>query len=123
MPAVNDDSTTAVHQNATSVKRLQLIWTSDSGDGSVDYNTAIVDGLVYRVTTIPSGTSAPTNLYDLYLKDAQGYDILAAAGENRSSTVVQAVTPDPPLAVSGVLSLDIDAAGNDKSGIVEIYYR
>ena len=122
MGAANDDTITQTHKKTTHVvKTLTASWSSDSGDGSVDGALEAIDGLVYRIVTNP-GATAPTADYDVYLNDVDGYDILAAGGVDRHTSTTECVILDPPVAVSGVLTLDINSAGNSKIGTVVIYY-
>jgi len=60
-------------------------------DGTVtdEQTDQIVVGKVVQCTTIPDGTTPPTDRYDITLEDENGIDILEGGGQNRSSSATQ----------------------------------
>jgi hypothetical protein len=118
-----------------SVRTYTLDWLSHT-DGTVDLDTdgAIV-GEILRVTFVPNGGgTAPSNAYDVLLKDAHGIDVLGGQGANLSSSAASSLCPGVPLkdgattsvvpvAVAGVLNLEVANAGSGKGGLVVIYVR
>jgi hypothetical protein len=121
---------------------VTLDWTStDLGVVSLGivstYNTAVtasghhhpyvtgIKGRISAIETIPGllgipATDPPTNLYDITLLDAYGYDVADGNLGDRSSTVAQKLVFDTPVPVDGELTLTIAAAGNALHGRVII---
>ena len=106
------------------VKVYSIAWTSTAG-GAVSGNSfSTVGGYLVRVTVVPgSGGSAPTDLYDATLVDADNIDVLNATGANLAQATGATFNFDPPLFVprAGTLDLVIANAGNAKTGRVDIY--
>lgn len=118
-----------------SVRTYTLDWLSHT-DGVVDLDTDVaIVGEILRVTFVPDGGgTAPTNLYDVLLKDAHGIDVLGGQGANLSGTAASSVCPGValkdgtttsvvPVAVAGVLNLEVSNAGSGKGGQVILYVR
>ena len=79
-----------------SVKKIAAVCTSGTGDyiNTVTGTTEFAyGGKVIGVGTIP-GTAgdAPTDNYDVYVKDSGGHDILLGAGKNRDTANTEYVT-------------------------------
>lgn len=124
--------------------KITLDWLSDSsGDVNGINTTYPLDGLIYRVVTIPdtaaSGT-APDSLYDIVLLDDDDVDVLNGAGADEPNTTgsYNQFCPiiydddndsdvDPnyvvPIAVHGMLELQVSNAGNANGGKVIIYWK
>lgn len=106
------------------VKSYSIAWTSTAG-GAVSANAfATIGGYIVRVTVVPgSGGSAPTDLYDATLVDADNIDVLDATGANLAAATGVTFNFDPPLFLpsGGTLDLVIANAGNAKTGRVDIY--
>ena len=124
--------------------KITLDWTcNSSGAVSGIYTTYPLDGLIYRVITIPdtavSGT-APDTLYDIVLLDSDDVDVLNGAGADEPNTTgsYNQFCPiiydddndsdnDPnyviPMAVHGVLELQVSNAGDSNGGKVIIYWK
>ncbi len=80
---------------ASNVYLLTYTCTADSGDNSypeTDSKVA-VDGYVFLVITDPDGTTAPTDQYDITLKDSNGVDIMGGEITNRSDTDSEQAVP------------------------------
>jgi hypothetical protein len=117
-----------------SIRTYTLAWVSHT-DGSVDLDTdQPIVGELLRVVFIPSGSAAPTTLYDVVLKDSHGVDVLAGQGANLSEVNTTHVCPGVPLkdgtttstrpvALAGVLNLEVTNAGSGKGGSVILYVR
>jgi hypothetical protein len=118
------------------VQKITLAWTSDASGNVTAIPTATwVEGELLRVVFVPNGGgTAPSNLYDVLLKDENGVDVLGGQGANLSDTVVSHVCPGVPLKdgtttstrpslVCGFLTLDVTNAGNAKGGTVVLYVR
>ena len=94
-------------------------WASD-GSGNVSEASGVqVTGRLVQFTTIPDGGgTAPTALYDVTLLNADGVDVLAGNGADRSATVVETVDEANlrPVGYSQ-LTLTIANAGASKGGV------
>lgn len=79
-------------------KTVAFVWTADAAAATVPdlaFSTDVLNFckgyFIHQIQTYP-GATQPTNLYDVYLKNAAGIDILAAGLENRSATAGQITT-------------------------------
>lgn len=104
------------------VRRLKLSWVSAS-DGSVNLTFPCPGGMLIRVTTVPSGVSAPTANYDITILDPDtSADILEGTGADRSASATETVYPlesGAPVSTymyPGDHSLVIANAGDTKAG-------
>lgn len=109
------------------VTEVRWTWTSTSG-GAVSSTTAQrFSGILVGVMTIPDATTAPSNLYDVQLKNDDGMDLLGGSGADRSSTSAEFVKPVFQGVAMGVpinnskLDLEITNAGNAKVGKTVAY--
>lgn len=104
-----------------SMQVVRIIWESDD-NGDTTGTITLPPGLIRSVRFFSSIT--PTNLYDVTLKDASGFDCLVGDGGNVTSAAT--LTKNPVLnstfavGVSGSYQLLIVSAGADKSGVIEI---
>lgn len=120
---------------AQGVYDYRMDWVSTSG-GSVSFtgSRAVVGIGPLRAWTIPSASAAPTDNYDVTLKDDLAVDVLNGGGANRDTANTEELTAGAPLmagsdgpnsapmyrALNGVLTLDVSNAGNAKEGSVVI---
>lgn len=111
------------------VTKYSLAWTSDaSGDVSANSVTVKAGTLVGVAYTPGSGGSQPSAAYDVTMTcdDHTGTDVLGGTGANLSNS---SATHALPLAGTyhrqwlhgGGLTLVVAAAGNAKSGTVDLY--
>ncbi len=106
------------------VCRIKWSWTSTAGGAADLISARSYYGEVLALVTIPgAGGVAPTTLYDLTVVDADGYDVLQAAGADRSATVVETAVPTKASPVFGKLTLNVANAGNAKQGVAILYVR
>ena len=82
---------------------------------------------LYFIRTTPSGTTAPTTLYDVEILDADGKDILGGAGLKRSATVTETAKPlidseKDLFPVNGNLTIRVTNAGNGGITTMKIYF-
>lgn len=90
----------------TSYYTIQWDWTADASDGSVPTNTVTgVLGYVVRVVTDP-GSPAPTDDYDIELKDAYGCDVMGGALADRDTSTTEQAMPIIGGSSTGALVLD-----------------
>lgn len=110
------------------IVRLDIDWTSDASGNCNDSTKKFgLNGIVEVLITDPDGTNAPTNLYDIVIKNEYGIDILQGLGANRSDTTNEAVnivigTYFKPV-VCGPCTLEVTNAGNTKSGHICLLLR
>lgn len=118
---------------APSIRTYTLAWVSHT-DGTVALPTDVaIVGEILRVAFKPNaGGTAPTDLYDVTITDAQGIDVLAGQGANLSGTVASHVCPGvpfkdgtttstAPIAVAGILTVNISNSGSGKGGTIVLY--
>ena len=114
------------------VSAVDFGWTSTAG-GAADLTTDnVYNGFIWGFKTIPSGTAAPTALYDLTIKDADSYDLANGLLADRSATVTELVaatlaiggtnTLCPIPIVNSTLRIDVANAGASKSGRLIVYF-
>jgi hypothetical protein len=128
-------TTLDAHAGGPFVRRYTLDWLSHT-DGVVDLDTSMpIFGEIVRVVFVPDGGgTAPTAAYDVILKDANGIDVLAGQGADLSESAASHTCPGVPLkdgvttstrpiAVAGVLNLEVANAGSGKGGLVILYVR
>ena len=107
-----------------SLTRYSFAWTSD-GSGNVSGNAqTLAPGLLFQIRFVPNGGgTAPTDLYDVTLVNANGIDFLAGVGANLSATVSTQTRVASPLIYDGTGTLDLVVAnaGATKGGTVVLW--
>jgi hypothetical protein len=127
---------TEQHDARGSLHRINLTWSTTTSAVSTVTTHVVrwpIDGTIYVVVTDPSGTTAPTDNYDIYMYNtAHGttFDIMGGALENRDTSNTEWARPYistesgyAPLPVWGEISIAI--SGNavvDAEGQIEIFY-
>uniref|UniRef100_A0A6M3XTI1 Uncharacterized protein n=1 Tax=viral metagenome TaxID=1070528 RepID=A0A6M3XTI1_9ZZZZ len=111
-----------------SVKKIVFAWTSGDGDyagAATTTTTAVYDGQIIGLTTIPGGTTyAPTDNYDITLTDVDGHDVLLGAGLNRDTANTEHVTVTSMAGVAGSkLTFTVAVAGDLNTGVAVVYIR
>lgn len=107
-------STTVTHYAQGPVRRVQVDWIGDAGDGSVpDTILPPIEGRLAELVTNP-GAVAPTDNYDITLIDGEGADRLQGLGANRDTAntepapiVYAGSTVHPPVSSDETLTLKI----------------
>lgn len=105
------------------VMKHSIAWTSDAS-GNVSGNAfAAGRGWVLAAKFVPSGGgTAPTNLYDIVVNDANSVDVARGAGANLSATVASiSAAPEIAFFEGGTLDINVSNAGNAKQGTVVLY--
>ena len=121
-------------------KVYQLVWVTDSsGNFTATELDQAIDGIVMLVEFIPSGTAAPTTLYDITLRattsgvdilgdtGAAGSEVFDGVGANLSATIASKSQPllngnYGAIPVMGKLTIDVLSGGNDKGGTVRLHF-
>jgi hypothetical protein len=105
--------------------KYSLTWVSAAG-GTVSQAFGVRAGSLIQVKFVP-GTAGnqPTDLYDVTILDADGYNVLSqtSGADLSNATPTLAVAADPRFIESGILTLTIAAAGNTKSGTIVLYFQ
>ncbi len=126
-------------QASGAYKVYSMVWTSASPAGwTATATTQAIDGIVLMVEFIPSASVAPTDNYDITLRNSNGIDILgdteAAGSENYDGAGANKDTAVPSMSqpllngnfgavpVYGPLTLYVYNMGAAKSGTVKIHY-
>ena len=99
---------------ASGVHLLTFTCTADASDKSYPDTDSIqaIDGYVFMVVTDPDDDTAPTDAYDITLKDDNGVDVMGGELANRSDTASEQAVPKIDAVygtrwVDGILSLAI----------------
>ena len=107
-----------------SVKKVAFSWTADASGDASETTAASFDGKLIHVTTVPDGTSAPTDNYDVTLADADGVDLLAGNGANRDTANTEHIISANLGAVAeSKLTLTVANAGSGGAGVLYVYLR
>tara|TARA_Y100000310_G_scaffold119408_1_gene118146 strand:- start:447 stop:842 length:396 start_codon:yes stop_codon:yes gene_type:complete len=110
---------------------VTLTCTADASDGSYPETdlTTKISGSIIALETNP-GATAPTANYDIVLDDADGVDVLGAAGANRHTSTSEKVAVafgtyfGSPVGVDDVLTLKItNNSENSAVTVVKVYYE
>lgn len=105
-----------------SVKKIKFDVTSDT-DGTADSTTTNrYDGAILLICTDP-GATAPTDNWDFVLTDADGVDLLAGQGANRSTSATQYISSGMGGVAHSKLTLSVTNAGDTKDLDVYVYIR
>jgi hypothetical protein len=106
----------------TTIKKVKFAVTSDS-DGTADATTTEkIDGLLVLVCTDP-GATAPTDNWDLELKDSDGVDLLAGQGANRDTANTEYINSGMGGLAKDTLTMSVTNAGDSKTLTVYAYFR
>lgn len=119
-------SATLTEEIHGTVKKIKIAWTSGTGGdaGKADKTTEeVYSGALIMVATVPDGTSTPSANYDVELNDADGIDLLAGNGQNRSDTDTEFITSGMGAVANDKLTLAVTNAGDTKKGTIYIYIR
>jgi len=117
----------------------QMVWLTDSsGNFAATSTTQNIDGVVLLVEAVPSATAAPTDNYDVTLRNSQGIDVMGDTGAAGSEAYDGALanldtavgSETQPLLrgnygavpVMGPLTLDVFNAGNSKGGTIRVHF-
>lgn len=122
----------------SNVCKAKLVWVSDDTTGAVTGTSRKIVGRLIKAVTVPSGTAAPTDNYDVTITDEQSVNVLAGCDDDladrdtANTEEVYFLLKDhagSPLAQSlhpvlcNVLSVAITNAGNSKGGTLILYYQ
>ncbi len=123
--AVGTVTVTSSTSVTAGITTYTLAWTSNAA-GAVSGNPFTVKrGYIVSAKIVPSAVTAPTDLYDVTLIDANSVDILNSLAADQSTSLGRYFLFDPPLYLDGTQQLDlvIANAGNAKLGTVTLWVR
>jgi len=109
---------------------LKFTCVADASDGSFPSHETVkaVDGWVYLITTDP-GSPAPTDDYDIVIKDSEGVDISGGMLANRDTSNSEQVIPKinnnyVSRRVYGPLTIEITSnSTNSALVVVSVYFN
>ena len=120
-------SVVITEETVGSVKKVSFAWTSgtDAEAGTAgDTTDYTYNGVLERLVTVPDGTAAPSDDYDVVVNDADGTDVLMGAGADRDTADTEQVLASSLGCVANdKLTLAITNAGAAKEGVVNLYIR
>jgi hypothetical protein len=108
------------------VALISYAFTTDA-DGDASETSETVNGQINRIVTNPaSGDDKPSANWDLTILDEDGVDILGGNGANRdaggAAVSEQAAPSVAGLGVQSTLTFTVEAGGNTKKGVVNLYF-
>ena len=106
------------------IKKIKYAWTSDASGDADKTTLGALTGKILGLTTVPDGTDAPTDNYDVVVNDEDTVDVLMGGGANRDTANTEHVLSTSLGAVAyDKLDLVVSNAGNAKKGIVYVWIR
>lgn len=106
-----------------------LTCTSHASAGTVTATITDMEGMLLRVVTDP-GSPAPDDNWDFTLSDANGIDVCATEGNNRSTSSSQDFCPFVgdgtnyiPTTLQGTLTLAASNMNNSKAAVFKFYLK
>lgn len=121
---------TLSYEETGPINTIKVAWTSDDAAGTFTATTKLISGALLVGITDP-GATAPTDDYDVTIKDDEGLDVLSNTDDNlmnrdtanseRVEFVVGTATGARPV-VNSKLTIAGAACGNAKTGQVIIHW-
>lgn len=108
------------------IKKIKAAWTSDDATGAVSGTTEnVYDGRIIGACTVPGTVGdAPTDDYDITVKDVDNVDIALGALANRDTANTEYVAEASMAGVArSKLTIGVTSAGNAKKGTLYLYIR
>jgi hypothetical protein len=104
------------------IKKIKAVWTSSAGGAVSSTTVNKYTGRLVGAITVPDGTSAPTDLYDIAINDSDGVDVALGALANRSATATEFVAEASMAAVAqSALTIAVSNAGDTKKGTIYLF--
>ncbi len=121
---------TVTYEETGPINTIKVAWTSDDAAGTFTATTKIISGALLVGITDP-GATAPTDNYDVTIKDDEGLDVLGncdddlvdrdTANSERVDFIVATAAGGRPV-VNSKLTIAGAACGNAKTGQVIIHW-
>jgi len=112
-----------VDGSATGFSVVSLAWQSNAS-GTVTAPVVPMPDAFLQRATLATVAHGATTLYDVTLKDRDGYDVLLGVGANVSTETLQVTTlwSDKPVPTALPCALSITNAGASKTGTIRLYF-
>lgn len=122
--AADTGTVTLTEETFSHVKKIKCVWLTNTSGQAEKTTTETYAGQVLYLVTVPDGTDAPTDNYDVYVKDEDGVDVLQAGGWDRDTANTEYVK-DTSLGyvANDKLTLTVASGGNAKKGTVYLYIK
>jgi hypothetical protein len=101
------------------IDRVTFTYVSETDGTATGTTKQVYTGRVRQVL-LYAGTTAPSDLYDVQLKDSAGRDLLFGKGAN-CPVADTVVVEDGGIVVNESLTLSVENAGNGKDGRVVVF--
>ena len=107
------------------IKKIKAAWVSDDATGAVSGTTTnYYDGRLIGAVTVPDGSAAPTDNYDVAVNDSDGVDVALGALADRDATNTEYRAEASMAGVANSkLTIAVTNAGNSKKGALYLYIR
>lgn len=123
---------TVTYKETGPIKTIEVAWTSDDTAGTFTVDTKIISGALLVGITDP-GATAPTDNYDVTIKDDEGLDVLGncyddlmdrdtANSERVDFHLTSTINVGARPVVNSKLTIAGAACGNAKTGQVIIHW-
>ena len=96
MVSIASAETDITNHQFGAMKVMVINWTAEANGTFIAAETNTINGTVGWVETKP-GTTAPTTLYDITLKNNDAYDVMGGKLADRSATLTEGVAPYDPV--------------------------
>jgi hypothetical protein len=107
-----------------SVRKVKFSWLSDGDGKATKTTTETYNGKILGLTTVPDGTDAPDDNYNVRVYDEDTADVLMGGGLLRDTANTEYVLSTSLGAVANdKLSLSVTDAGAANKGTVYLYIR
>ena len=115
---------TITEETFGTVKKVKFAWTSDASGNADKTSAEAFSGAIERLVTVPDGSDAPTDDYDVVVNDEDGNDVLMGAGADRdTANTEQVLASSLGIVANDKLDVVVSNAGNAKKGTVILYLR
>ena len=106
------------------VSLITFAWTSASTGAADDTTDTSINAEILAVVLVPgTSTNAPSDLYDVTLKDSAGVDLLLGQGADLSNADTIVLKSNLLPVPGNPLILGVTNAGDTKKGTVYVYLR
>ena len=109
------------------IKKIKAAWVAGQGahEGTVSGTTTnSYDGRLLGAITVPSGTAAPTDDYDIAVNDSDGVDVALGALADRDTANTEFRAESTMAAVAhSKLTVAVTDAGSNTAGTLYLFIR
>ena len=119
---------TITEEKHGSIKKIKWNWVCGSGTKinsiTTPTTTYAYNGKIEGLVTVgATGSTAPSNDYDITIKDQSSIDTLMGAGGSRAATTEYTKGADLGVVINDTLTLGISGQGASNAGTVYLYLR